>query len=51
MREELNLDILINCLVRHKGHTVVAVTYGITHPVNLSLECEDCNSVVADWNL
>ena len=28
------VDILINCLVRHKGHTVVAVTYGITHPVN-----------------
>ena len=41
--------ILWNVLKEHLGHNVVIVAYGdINDPVDICLECEDCNEVILD---
>jgi hypothetical protein len=45
---------MIKTLLMHAGHNVAIVEYGeriddetsIIDPVNVSLECEDCNEVI-----
>jgi hypothetical protein len=40
-----------NDLMRHVGHKIVCVTYGTKkHPVNVAIECEDCNEVLLDYD-
>jgi hypothetical protein len=36
-------------LKRHLGHNIVCVSYG-TPIVNVSIECEDCNEVLLDYD-
>ena len=42
---EKRLDINLNDLFKHLGHTLVFTSYG---EVNYSLECEDCHEVIWD---
>jgi hypothetical protein len=38
-------------LMQHVGHKVVIVTYGREgNPINVAIECEDCNTVLVDFN-
>lgn len=38
-------------LREHYGHKIVCVAYGNTKsPVNVALECEDCNEVLLDYD-
>lgn len=34
----------------HVGHAVAVVTYGKDAPVNVAVECEDCNEVLIDFD-
>lgn len=44
--------ILWDVLKMHRGHHVNIVSYGdLDDPANISLECEDCNSVIIDAGL
>jgi hypothetical protein len=36
-------------LIAHKGHEIAVVTYG-NPPQNVSVECEDCNEVLLDFD-
>ena len=42
---EKRLNINLNDLFKHLGHTLVFTSYG---EVNYSLECEDCHEVIWD---
>lgn len=37
-------------LMEHVGHRIVVVTYGKDEPVNVAIECEDCHTVLLDFN-
>ena len=38
-------------LKRHVGHRLVCVTYGTAgRPENVSVECEECNEVLFDFD-
>ena len=42
-------EILWNTLFKHRGHKVEIGVYGNWNdPANISLECLDCNEVIAD---
>ena len=42
-------DLLWERLLAHRGHAVSIVSYGpIDDPVDVCLECEDCNEVILD---
>ena len=42
-------EILWNLLFTHKGHKVEIATYGNpNNPVDVCLECMDCNEVILD---
>lgn len=44
--------ILWNTLLKHRGHKVSIVSYGDSDdPVDVCLECDDCNEVVLDAEL
>lgn len=51
--EELNYDMLLwDILKNHRGHHVYVASYGDWgNPANISLECEDCGSIVLDAGL
>lgn len=34
----------------HVGHNVVVVAYGQDEPINVAVECEDCNVVLLDFD-
>ncbi len=35
-------------LLRHMGHTIVCVTYGMGE--NVALECEDCSEILLNFD-
>jgi len=38
-------------LIRHCGHKVEVVTYGSKDdPINVAIECTDCNEVLMDFD-
>ena len=38
-------------LIRHRHHKIAIVTYGSKdEPINVAIECEDCNEVLMDFN-
>jgi hypothetical protein len=39
-------------LLKHVGHDIVCVTYGIKgqEPANVAIECETCNEVLLDFD-
>ena len=45
-------EILWNILFKHRGHKVEIATYGDwTDPVDMCLECLDCNEVILDGEI
>lgn len=42
--------VLAEEIMRHRGHMLLAVTYGhdMERPVNYAIECEDCQCVLLD---
>lgn len=47
-----NLIIPIDKLVEHEGHMILFTSYGKDGIIyNYSLECEDCQSVIADIDI
>ena len=41
-----------NDLVSHVGHDIVCVTYNSENkPVNVAIECEECNEVLLDFDI
>jgi hypothetical protein len=37
-------------LIQHVGHQIEVVTYG-NPPVNVAIECVDCNTVLLDFDV
>jgi hypothetical protein len=35
-------------LLNHAGHKIAVVWYGKKKPINVAIECEDCNLVLVD---
>ena len=47
-----NNNLLWDILLAHTGHDVKVVTYGDPDdPVDVALECDDCNQVLLDADL
>jgi hypothetical protein len=46
----MNSELTDEKLMRHLGHKVVIVAYG-DPAVNVSLECEDCDELLADCDV
>lgn len=51
--DELNYDMLLwDILKQHHGHHVYVALYGdVDDPVSVTLECEDCGSIVLDGGI
>lgn len=48
----MNNELLCDILKSHRGHKVSIVSYGpLEDPVDVCLECEDCNEVILDAGL
>ena len=47
----MNDPIVFDKLKEHLGHKITVVWYGEkSDPVNISVECEDCNEVLVDYD-
>jgi hypothetical protein len=51
-KEKQYQAIMYQKLLEHRGHKVEIVSYGDPDsPENVAIECEDCHSVLVDYNI